>query len=305
MPRTDPIAGCKCDDDNPAHHGRPSCEELRRRQRRRSKMRDLYGSTQVIGEPFEVIRERIIEFHARGMAFFMMAELTGVPRRTIQRINNGQCGRVSSETYSRLARLRFTAANPRTKLDPTVTTRKLQALNALGLPHRFIARSLDSSNQHINALIQGKHRNTNGYKPFTTFALAEAVNRLYEDLAYADPLPAFDRRSVNNAIRKHYAPPVCWPDDTIEDLDAEPDWSLNVDVDGLSVMTPRGPADLAVVERAFRGERQERVGHGERYLIMSRMRYADVPFIAAALGIDDESANRALCRFRTASKGTQ
>lgn len=103
--------------------------------------------------------------------------------------------------------------------------RRIRALVAAGFSFQFQGRYLgyksETTRNYGTALLKNRYIHQD---------LAERVDAMYRTLRYEDPmmwgmtLNAMNRVQ-NDGVRKSYAPPSCWDDDTIDRLDAFPEWT--------------------------------------------------------------------------------
>jgi len=143
--------------------------------------------------------------------------------------------------------------------DAIGTTRRLQALAALGWAPSELARRTGVNRSTIEHLIKGRVQRT---------ALAtvkvKAVAAIYEQLSMSQGPSQMWR---DTAAKRGWTPPLAWDDDTIDDPDAKPD----------------------------RGEKRH-ADWGERFLELRELGYTDFD-IAAKLKIRPESMLRQMDRY--------
>jgi hypothetical protein len=106
--------------------------------------------------------------------------------------------------------------------DATRPRRELQALVASGRPLRFLARRSGLDLHTVVNIVHGRGPVRAG--------TAHTIHVLYGQLWDADPRadgirPHDIRRAQQTAAARHWAPPLAWDDDTINDPAAVPDWT--------------------------------------------------------------------------------
>lgn len=207
----------------PAHPSRsPAYGRNRRRQQ-------AYGRWQPYTEA-EPARAHVRELMAYGIGWMRLAELSGVPKSTVEKLlygcpprGMGPSKRIRPETAEKLL-----AVHPDPDLlagaadtDATGTRRRLQALAAAGWPQTQLAARL------------GMHRGNFGrtlHHPRVLLSTERAARALYDQLWKLDArehgvsLHSYNR-ARNYACDHHWAPVGAWDDDRIDDPGAFPDWT--------------------------------------------------------------------------------
>lgn len=147
------------------------------------------------------------------------------------------------------------------------TTRRLQALYALGWTEEDIARRLGVSGARVGHLM-------NGYFPTLYPSTVESVARVYDELCMTvpeDPAPQrrgevrVHERARRDAARRGYAPPLAF--DNIDDPDEQP---ARVTVRGNQ--RRKDDCDPVVVERVLAGDKTLRMTRAERVAVVRRAR---------------------------------
>lgn len=157
-------------------------------------------------------------------------------RYTINRCRCDDC--IAAHTKAARDRRRaIVYGTHRGHIDATGTIRRLRALVAIGHSGRQIAQALDVDPSWIRALYRSDH-------PVVHEDTAGLFAALYERLqGTAGPSEAARRM----AVRRGWAPPLAWEDDTIDDPQASP-----VDAGCLAADEP--DVDWVAVELALKGK---------------------------------------------------
>lgn len=208
--------------------------------------------------------EHYAQLRSAGYTIGDMVRLTGVNHTTLWYIATGRnSGRIRRDTHDRIVRI----AVPRRILNseahiPSVGThRRLHALMAIGWRLTDIGAELGMSGQAVTSYLQ---RDT--VQATSAVAVAELFNRWQ-----LTPGPSDVAR--DRAQRKGWHPPLAWDEDTIDDPKAQP-------------------------HRQTRHERQT-TRFPERYLeLRDHIGIRTPERIAELLGIEVESLNRQLARYR-------
>lgn len=168
-----------------------------------------------------VVRQHIQELRAEGMTWRRISILSGVSRRTLQDIRN----RCSHYVWSTTAAKIMAVAPPRDALHaapdleriPALgTTRRLQALVAIGYTNAELSELIPYHYHHISNVILGRQAYVNA-------ATARRVAELFTELQL---MPRGDdyaaARARDRAAKRGWAPPMAWDDDTLDDPDGRP-----------------------------------------------------------------------------------
>jgi hypothetical protein len=127
--------------------------------------------------------------------------------------------------------------------DPTGTTRRLQALMAIGYTQAALCRAMQLNASHLNRLINGHL----GYK--VNAGTAAKVKDVYRQLSMT---PGPHDRARRFAKARGWAPPLAWDEDTIDDPAAKPDLGEKVVVgfvERYEEMRDLGYNDLQIVSK--------------------------------------------------------
>lgn len=205
---------CRCDDCTEASR---VAEAHRRRQR-------AYGiQSYVDAEP---ARQHVRNLGALGMGWKRVARAAGLSPSTVWKLVygdrtrfDGPSKRVRPATANAILAVELDLADGAI-IDCTGTTRRIQALVALGYSQSFLAGRLDIGVGNFGPLSHGTRD--------VTVATARDVRALFDELGMTPPT-ARDRHHQASVTRsRRYAqiagwvPPLAWDDDTIDDPDAKP-----------------------------------------------------------------------------------
>lgn len=147
-----------------------------------------------------------------GMGYREISRVSGVSITAIVRLlgydTSKPANAVKPETEAKLLAVQVSPQYS----NPTVTSRKLQALVALGYPQSYLAERIGTTPSNFTPIIHG-------LRPITRRHV-QAVNDLYAELQ-GTPGPSDKVRA--RAVKLRWLPPLAWDD--IEDLDERPDRS--------------------------------------------------------------------------------
>lgn len=168
---------------------------------------------------------RVRAFRARGMSFVQMERQTGVPLNRIFDFATKDKAFVHTKTWAPLSRLVFEQPDPHVRIDPTGTRRRIAALWAAGYSIPWLVERLGFPRRYIQMVIAGQ-----GAVSAVEYRTFEAVSALYDECAYVGPaVKGVSDRSAKYArtfaAKKNIPTPGCWDADTIDDPDAEPEWT--------------------------------------------------------------------------------
>lgn len=177
----------------------------------------------------EPVRRHVLAIQATGMGLAGIAHHTGVNLGTLDHLLYGSAG------YPPASQIRTESANTLlaywpildhysdgASIDGTGTRRRLQALAAAGWTAKVIHQHIDvGSVQTIEKLRTRNH---------VTARLARAVRDFYTESSTRSPEdhgvePWLANRTRTYATRNQWAGPEAWSPDTIDDPDAQPDWT--------------------------------------------------------------------------------
>lgn len=263
------VEGCRC----------PSCRRANREAHNERSRLLAYGQWQpwVDAEP---VRAHIRYLQSCGMGLRGIAAAVSVDRKNLQAILNGrpERGTGPQKVVRPVLAAAVLAVEPTldnlgasTVIPATGTTRRLQALVAVGWPQMHLADELGWTPTNLGVLIVAST---------VTVKTARLVRDLYERLWKVDPLShgaslGGISRAKRRASEVRWAPVGAWDDDAIDDPAAFPDWTgLCGTAEGYDVHRRRfiplcDPCRQAGAER--RQQRQARaVAHERRALSTSQ-----------------------------------
>ena len=147
-----------------------------------------------------------------GLTDLEAARRAGLVQTTVTRIRTGESRTVLRSTARKL--LALTAEPPTVgTLDATGTTRRLQALGALGYTSRDIATDSGIPHDYTRKLMQGG-------RPTVTVGTTERVRRCFDRLSMVRPSGWLADRQRRQSAEKGWNPPLAWDD--IDDPAAVP-----------------------------------------------------------------------------------
>ena len=177
----------------------------------------------------EPVRAHVRMLMSAGIGRRTIARASGVPEGTLKKLLYGRPAadrapsrRVRPETGRRILRLTpsvelLAAGAP---VDATGTTRRLQALIAIGWTQTALAARLGWTVGNFHRLLRQTR---------VSAGTARAARALYDEL-WNTPPAEHDHagrqaaaRARNTAHRNGWPPPMAWDDNTIDDPDAHPD----------------------------------------------------------------------------------
>lgn len=214
---------------------RPCCDAASTYNRGLSK-RNAYGRSNLVDA--DPVRDHIKTLGEAGIGLKTITRHTGINGGVLCKLIYGvpETGRRPSRKIKKTNAAKILALDPRdpsliaggARIDSTGTSRRLQALVAMGWSQSKLARQLGLTPTNFCPLV-------NGTRP-TTAARARAVRDLYDRLWNATP-PRQDKgdkvaytRARRHAQAHGWAPPLAWDDDTIDDPAATPDLGEAVDI---------------------------------------------------------------------------
>ena len=202
---------------------RPCRDAANAYERRRAKDRAYGRQAYVDAQP---AREHVERLQAEGMGWKRIARAAGIETSVVWKLLYGDPARgqaptkrVRPATAEKLLAVTLDLA-PGAKVDSTGTTRRLQALVAMGWSQSELARRLGMLASNLGPIVHGRRG--------VTQATADAVRALYDEL-WSTPAPPSGRHGAvptktrNYAARMGWVSPLAWDDDTIDDPDATPD----------------------------------------------------------------------------------
>lgn len=201
-------------------------EEYNALQRRRLYLRQTGRPGLVRGQECDVLRRRLRAFHARGMSYAQMSRASGVSPNTISDLLGRGDGAVHRRVLAPLVQMAFEAPEPHVLVDPTGARRRMSGLWGDGFPLPWLAGRLEFGDRfYFRQLITGI-RAVSGVR----YSTAQEISRLYAELEGRLPeefgIPVRSSRYASTFAWKRGIPPrSCWDPDTIDDPDAQPEWT--------------------------------------------------------------------------------
>lgn len=198
------VKGCKCD----------PCRAANARYAKLAKYRAETGrSTLVDSAP---IKAHLEQLRAAGVGKRTIATHAGVSQTVVNRLigvdHSRPAERVRPEIARRLLALRPDSLADGALTDAIGTTRRLQALVAIGWSQTQLAVRIGWTVSNLNVLVLGR-------RDQVAVGTAKLVGQLYDELSMT-PGPSNRARSL--ARTRSWAPPLAWDDDTIDDRAARP-----------------------------------------------------------------------------------
>lgn len=156
---------------------------------------------------------RLASWRAAGYSAGVVSEMTGVPHLTMARHLNGDGTlRIS---HSNAAKVMAAPAHPTSESGyvPKVgAMRRLRALSVLGWSMLDVAERCGMPDRTLYGVRDSS-------RPLTFPRVASAVAVVFDELCMT---PGPNRVVAGNAARKGWAPPLAWPEGSIDDPDAQP-----------------------------------------------------------------------------------
>lgn len=198
-----------------------------------------------LGRPLNVPAQPVLDYVAllesMGMSKGSIAEAAGLHVSTVVSAATRPPNKVHPRTMRRITAdkimaVQFTAptgidgpGSLGAKMPAHGVTRRIQALVAHGYPYLFLARELGYGTR-VECVRQFATRPQYKWAHYLTL---ERIKKLYDRLQYDKPaehgVTAYGSSRARVAAfdwdGRPFAPPGCWDDDTIDDPDAEPEWT--------------------------------------------------------------------------------
>jgi len=246
------IDRCRCDDCRTAT---AAYEAHRSRQR-------AYGIDAYIDAT--PARTHVRRLGAQGMGWKRVARTAGLSPSTVWKLLYGDPSRnrvpnkrIRPATANTILAVTLDLADGQI-IDGTGTTRRIQALVAIGWSQSSIARRVGIHPANLTPLAHGRRS--------VHVGTARAVIDLYDELCMT-PAPTGNRhsntsrtRALNYAAAHDWAPPLAWDEDTIDDPAATPAVEhANEDPD----------VDEVAIQRRMGGDRTIRLTKAEKYELVA------------------------------------
>ena len=184
---------------------------------------DSWSTSYIDAQP---VREHVLAILAAGVSARQVAAFSHVSRKTIHNLLYGRTDRdapPNRHIRPDTAQAIMAVPIPESPEDmaaggalvPSIgPMRRLQALVALGYPQFILAKRIGMSPENSTDLFYGGNGRV-------TARTARRVEKLYDELSMKpSPSDAARRR----AAARSWAPPLAWDDDTIDDVEAQPDY---------------------------------------------------------------------------------
>lgn len=253
------VKGCRCAD----------CRAANSRYAKLAKYRQDTGRTVMVDA--EPIKQHLHKLRAAGVGKRTIASQAGVSQTVVDRLlglnSDRPAERIRPETASRLLGVSTTQLANGAYIDAIGTTRRLQALVAIGHSQTSLAERVGWTLANLNVLVLGR-------RDSVTVATAQLIAQLYDELSMT---PGTNARARSLAQGRNWAPPLAWDDDKIDDPGARPHGR------DTSARWLHKSRDMAALVEDF-----------------SDMRNAGATFASAAsrLGMSEQALERALYRAR-------
>lgn len=200
------------------------CTEANRREqakRNREKAYGRYDNGRVDATP---VREHLEVLRLAGISLNQVASITGAGRTSLSKISGryspgtppqAQCLRRTHDAVLALEPDPIRYAHPRRPLDGTGTSRRLQALMAIGWNQKDLSARLGRSAQNFTILVYG------GAK--VEAETVRAVRALYDDL-WDQPRTGTKAAKMARTIaeKNGWVPPLAWDEEDLDDPTKRP-----------------------------------------------------------------------------------
>jgi transcriptional regulator with XRE-family HTH domain len=199
-----------------------SCYEIRRQRDK------AYGRWQTQYVEAGPVREHVRLLVAAGIGTRRLETLSGVSRSALQNLLNGRkergtgpSAKVAESTAERILAIPIPTESHRLAGDHALvlsvgSTRRLQALVAMGYTQSYLAGRLGVTAANSTELFHGK-------RLCVTASRAREIEALYTELSVAPPETASARRSRCRAQKLGWVDPFGWGDDDIDNLESAPE----------------------------------------------------------------------------------
>jgi hypothetical protein len=183
-------------------------------ERRRYKKHDR--ASRQLGRPGHVdatqARERLLLLNQTTGWNDLAAAIEG-SAANLRDIAFGRRTRIKRTTHNRITQLK-PAPSAGQYIDATGSTRRLQALQAIGHTTYTIADTTNVARSLIVPILDGR--------ALVRRTVADRIEAGYRTLSRT---PGSATRSINRAKSQGWAPPAAWDDDRLDDPSAHPDWT--------------------------------------------------------------------------------
>lgn len=177
----------------------------------------------VTPDEMDRVRRHVDILSAQGMSMRDIALAAGVYENAPGRVHTGLAKALRRETYERLLTVQCGAGSERCLVNDKGAVRRVQALIADGYTYKFLTLAVGMhSNSGMCKIAHGSGSMLN--------VTARNIRTMYDKYAGANPFDTgVSRKSHTQAKRtaaSHgWAPSHCWDWDTIDNIDAIPEWT--------------------------------------------------------------------------------
>lgn len=156
------------------------------------------------------IKRHLSKLRAAGIGKRTIAKQSGVSQTVIDRLlglnTDRPADRIRPDTARKLLAVTVDDHADGAYIDATGTTRRLQALVALGHTQTHLAQRLGWTTANLNVI-------TLGNRSQVTSATAQLIAALYDEMSMT---PGTSARARSVAARRGWVPPLAWDDDQID-----------------------------------------------------------------------------------------
>lgn len=200
--------GCRCE----------PCIDANRRYAKRWRWMTENGRSPLIDSKASI--DHLNALRKAGIGKGQIVILSGVSRTVIDRLcrENASSIRVRPETEARILSVGFDDLADGSFIDITGSSRRLRALIAIGWKQTDLASRMGRDVSNLASIVHAQ-------RPYCTVDTARRIRILYDDLSMT---PGGSLRSLRNAERRGWLPPLAYDDDQIDDPAAHPVDALRV-----------------------------------------------------------------------------
>lgn len=227
--------GCKCD----------KCRTFNTQEQRKVRRLQAFGRYDKF-VPAKEVRDILLILQGAGVTLGQVAIETGLTRYGLTLIAEGKTSRALRTTLEKVRDLKpepLLYGDADTKVDCTGAVRRIQALCAIGYTLTELAAELGLDRGNLAKYTDGQHRRMGR-------ARVLLVHDMYERLWNQ---PKSNKRALNWARKRGWAPPMAWDDDEIDDPSARPNWgrerSVGAQVENLTWALKTGAGWGEVLQR--------------------------------------------------------
>lgn len=192
------VKGCHCD----------ACRAANARYAKLAKYRQDTGRTVMVDAA--PVKRHLAKLRAAGVGKRTIARQAGVSQTVVDRLlglnSDRPAQRIRPETAERLLAVTTKQLAAGAYIDATGTTRRLQALVAIGHTQSSLAARIGWTTANLNVIVLGR-------RDSVTVATAQLIAQLYDELSMT---PGPSNRSRRLAASHRWLPPLAWDDDLID-----------------------------------------------------------------------------------------